>query len=137
MADEIRIGQISRIDYATGRIAVTYGDRDDSVTDLLPYLSFNNEYHMPKVEDYVAVMHLSTGAEMGIILGTYWDDGNPPPVSGKDIFRKDLSNEIGKAFLQHDPGTGELLIKADKITLQTQAGRLSISDLLQISELFK
>lgn len=130
MAEEIRIGKVSRIDYETGKIAVTYGDRDDSVTDLLPYLTFGGEYHMPKVEQYVAVMHLSTGAEMGVVLGGYWDVDNRPPVSGKDIFRKELSNEIGKAFMQHDPETGELTIKADKIKLQTEAGMITAAQII-------
>lgn len=130
MAEEIRIGKVSRIDYETGKIAVTYGDRDDSVTDLLPYLTFGGEYHMPKVEQYVAVMHLSTGAEMGVVLGGYWDVDNRPPVSGKDIFRKELSNEIGKAFMQHDPETGELTIKADKIKLQTEAGTITAAQII-------
>jgi len=130
MAEEIRIGKVSRIDYETGKIAVTYGDRDDSVTDLLPYLTFGGEYHMPKVEQYVAVMHLSTGAEMGVVLGGYWDVDNRPPVSGKDIFRKELSNEIGKAFMQHDPETGELTIKADNIKLQTEAGTITAAQII-------
>ena len=137
MAEEIRIGKVSRIDYATGRIAVTYGDRDDSVTDLLPYLTLGGEYHMPQVEQYVAVVHLSTGAEMGVVLGGYWDIDNRPPVSGKDFFRKELSNEIGRAFFQHDPETGELIIKADKIKLQTADGTITAKELLQVGELFK
>lgn len=131
MADEIRIGKVSRINYATGTIAVTYCDRDDSVTDLLPYLTLGGEYHMPKIEQYVAVVHLSTGAEMGIVLGGYWDADNPPPVYGKDVFRKDLSNIIGRAYLQHDPETGELLIKADKIKLQTEAGTVTAAQIIE------
>lgn len=130
MAAEFRIGKVSRIDYATGRIAVTYPDQDESVTDLLPFLSFGGEYHMPKIEQYVAVAHLSTGEEMGVVLGTYWDEDAPPPVSGKDIFRKELSNEIGKAFLQHDPETGELTIKADKVKIQTEAGTVTAAEII-------
>lgn len=130
MADEIRIGKVSRINYATGTIAVTYCDRDDSVTDLLPYLTLGGEYHMPKIEQYVAVVHLSTGAEMGIVLGGYWDADNPPPAYGKDFFRKDLSNTIGKAYLQHDPDTGELVIKADKIKLQTEDGTITAAEII-------
>ena len=135
MAGEIRIGKVSRIDYETGRIAVMYPDQDDSVTDLLPFLNFGGEYHMPKVEQYVAVAHLSTGEEMGIILGPYWDEDNLPPVSGKDLFRKDLSNEAGRAYLQHDPDTGELLLKADQITLQTQAGTVTAAQIIAAIEI--
>ena len=50
MADRtIRIGKVSSVDYGSGMIKVTYPDLDNSVTDDLPYLTFNDEYKMPKV----------------------------------------------------------------------------------------
>ena len=130
MAAEIRIGKVSRINYATGMIAVTYPDQDDSVTDLLPFLTFGGEYHMPKVEQYVAVIHLSTGAEMGIVLGPYWDDDNPPPVYGKDFFRKEFSNTVGAAYMEHDPDEEELTIKAGKIKFKTDAGTVTVAEII-------
>lgn len=127
---EFRIGKVSRINYKTGQIAVTFPDQDESVTDLLPFLTFGGEYHMPKIEQYVAVMHLSTGEEMGVVLGPYWDDDDPPAFWGKDFFRKEFSNEIGKAYMQHDPDEGELTIKADKIKLQTDAGTITVAEII-------
>ena len=48
MADRtIRIGKVSSVDYGSGMIKVTYPDLDNSVTDDLPYLTFNDEYKMP------------------------------------------------------------------------------------------
>lgn len=61
MADRtIRIGKVSSVDYGSGMIKVTYPDLDNSVTDDLPYLTFNDEYKMPKVGASVLVVHLST-----------------------------------------------------------------------------
>ena len=117
MAAEIRIGKVSRINYATGMIAVTYPDQDDSVTDLLPFLTFGGEYHMPKIEQYVAVIHLSTGAEM-------------PPVYGKDFFRKEFSNTAGAAYMEHDPDEEELTIKAGKIKFKTDAGTVTVAEII-------
>ena len=43
MADRtIRIGKVSSVDYGSGMIKVTYPDLDNSVTDDLPYLAFND-----------------------------------------------------------------------------------------------
>ena len=131
MADLIRLGRVSSIDYETGQIAVMYTDRDDSVTSMIPYLTFNNEYHMPKPEDYVAVMHLSTGAEMAIVLGTYWDEENLPAETGKDLYLKEFSNTPGKAYMKHEPSDGELEIRADKIRLVTEAGSVSVAQIIE------
>lgn len=128
MASEIRIGRVSRIDYKNGLIAVTYGDRDESVTDMLPYLSFNGEYHMPKVEQYVLVVHVSTGEELGIVLGSYWHDGDPPAASGKDVYRKEFSNTHGKAYAQHSGGA--FTLKADSIRFKTSAGSISVAEII-------
>lgn len=68
MADRtIRIGKVSSVDYGSGMIKVTYPDLDNSVTDDLPYLTFNDEYKMPKVGASVLVVHLSNGSAMGIV----------------------------------------------------------------------
>ena len=102
MADRtIRIGKVSSVDYGSGMIKVTYPDLDNSVTDDLPYLTFNDEYKMPKVGASVLVVHLSNGSAMGIVAGTYWNSSHRPPVSGKGVYRKDMAQAIGEAFLQY------------------------------------
>ena len=65
-----------------GLIKVLYQDRDETVTDELPILTFNDEYKMPKIGAYVATVHLSNGSEAGYVLGTFWD-GSSPPAKGK------------------------------------------------------
>ena len=71
MADTIRFGKVSNIDYETGCMEITYEDRGDSVTDMIPMLA-NAGYKMPQVGETVAVAHNSNGEEEGIVLGTVW-----------------------------------------------------------------
>ncbi len=49
---EFRIGYVSSIDYENGLCEVHYPDRDDTVTEKVPFIS-NREYRMPEVEDLV------------------------------------------------------------------------------------
>ena len=130
MADRtIRIGKVSSVDYNNGMIKVTYPDLDNSVTDSLPYLTFNDEYKMPKVGTSVLVAHLSNGSAAGVIIGTYWNKSNNPPVSGKEMYRKDLAQAIGEAFLQY--GSDGLTIHAPSITLSTESKSITIDEIIE------
>ena len=75
MNNNIRIGKISAIDYASGLVRVVYHDKDDAVTGLIPLLS--SEYFMPQVGDQVIVL---------------------------DLYRKELSHENGKAYIRYEGG---------------------------------
>lgn len=79
---ENRIGTVSSVDPKTGMVSVLYEDRDGAVTDLLPYATFNDEYKLPQQGAKVIVMHLSNGSEMGIVLGTYWNESNAAGAPG-------------------------------------------------------
>ena len=74
---ELRIGKVSSIDYDHGMIRVVYTDRDKAVTKPLPVLTFNDEYKMPKVGQYVLVGHLSNGTEAAYVMGTFWNAAHP------------------------------------------------------------
>ena len=136
MADRtIRIGKVSSLDYGSGMIKVTYPDLDNSVTDDLPFLTFNDEYKPPKVGSSVLVVHLSNGSSMGIVAGTYWNSSNKPPVSGKGVYRKDLAQAIGEAFLQYSGSTlqiraPEIKIDASRITLSTKSGSITVAEII-------
>lgn len=122
MAEEIiRIGKVSSVDYDKGMIKVLYEDRDDSVTNDLPYIT-NGEYRMPNIDDMVLVLHLSNGTSMGIVMGTFWNGIDKPAESGKGLYRKELGLIQGEAFLRYNSATKELLIKADTINLETKNG---------------
>lgn len=111
--EPVRIGRISSINYADGTCRVVYNDHDRSVTTELPLLCTTaREYFMPRVDDMVAVLHLSNGQQFGLILGMYWKDGNRPTESGEGLFRKDLDRD-GKCYIRYDAKTGKLLIHND------------------------
>lgn len=149
MDGTFRIGQVSKVDYKTGMISVVYKDmngEDDVTTDLIPYIALNNEYHMPSVEDYVAVLHLSNGFETGLVLGRFWNGKNKPPINGKDKYRKDFSNKTGKSYFERDPEKqrhkfktdsktdveigGALNIKAENIILSDNSGSATLAQII-------
>lgn len=127
---EIRIGKVSKVDYKNGQVAVVFDDLDGEVTDLLPCATFNNEYHMPAVEDYVLVVHFSNGVEAGVVLGTCWSEENKPPVKGKDLYRKDYSNKLGTAYTKYDPQARRLTIKADHITFEAEGRSVTLAQII-------
>ena len=94
-----RIGTVSSIDPETGMVSVMFNDRDNEVTELLPYATFNDEYKLPQLGAKVVVLHLSNGGEMGIILGTYWNEYNTAGNPG--TFHKDLG---GGAYINYKDG---------------------------------
>lgn len=128
MSDLIRVGCVSKINYAAGTIEVTYPDRDDAVTDPFPVLSFNDEYKMPDIGDDVLVLHLSNGSALGLVLGPYWNEDNKPQVSGKDVYRKELSRTPGKAYVQFKDGTVDL--RGPAVRLTCSSGSITVAQLL-------
>ncbi len=121
--EPFRIGRISSVDYENGTCRVVYNDKDNSVTTEMPLLCMTaREYFMPRVDDIVAVLHLSNGQQFGLILGMYWKDNNRPVECGEGLFRKDLDRE-GKCYIRYDANTGELKIHNDgKIVVEGVSG---------------
>lgn len=123
MEKTVRIGRVSSINYASGMVRVTYPDRDDSVTAELPVLSYTDEYKMPSVGSQVLVLHLSNGAAAGVCLGHYWNNSNTPPVSGENVFRKELGQTFGEAYMEYK---GEkLTIYADNIEIKGSSVKIN------------
>ena len=98
----IRIGRVSSVNYDEGMISVTYPDLDDSTTDEFPVFSFTDEYKMPGIGQEVLVIHLSNGQSAGIVMGRIWNRENVPPRSGEGIFRKELGDLYGEAYIEYD-----------------------------------
>lgn len=101
MEDSIRFGKVSNINYKTGCMEVTYEDREDSVTDMIPMLA-NAGYKMPKVGDTVVVAHNSNGEEEGVVLGTTWGENENPPEGAQNLYRQDFDDKPGKCYLRYD-----------------------------------
>ena len=113
---EFRIGYVSSIDYENGLCEVHYPDRDDTVTEKVPFIS-NREYRMPEVEDLVAVLHPGDSPEDAVVLGTIWNVKIKPAEGKKGIYRKEYSNKNGEAYRKFDADAKELTdkVKGKKI----------------------
>lgn len=108
MSSEVRLGNVSSIDYENGLCEVTYPDRDDTVTEMVPFLS-RREYMMPEVDDLVVVLHPGDSPEDAVVLGTIWNKKIKPAEGKEKIFRKEYCNEDGKAYRKFDANAKELL----------------------------
>lgn len=135
MSSEVRLGNVSSIDYENGLCEVTYPDRDDTVTEMVPMLS-NREYRMPEVDDLVVVLHPGDSPEDAVILGTVWNE-KIKPVEGKEkVFRKEYSNEDGKAYRKFDANAKELLdfvdgkkiLKAKSLEVKVGSTTVTVSE---------
>lgn len=98
--DYLRIGKISSYNYENGTASITYEDKGSSTTAQMSLLAW--EYWLPKVGDQVLVAHLSNGTCAAVILGPVWHDGHRPPEGFDGLFRKEYSNQAGKAYERYD-----------------------------------
>ena len=118
-----RIGRVSKVNYESGKVRVTYPDRDGMVTDELPVACLSGEYRMPTVGDEVFVAHLSSDKNTGIVIGRYWDNSNVPAETGKDVFRKELGSEPGAAYIK---------CVDDEIVFHDKNGTVSLADIIAV-----
>lgn len=135
MSSEVRLGNVSSIDYENGLCEVTYPDRDDTVTEMVPVLS-NREYRMPEVDDLVVVLHPGDSPEDAVILGTIWNEKIKPAEGKEKVFRKEYCNEDGKAYRKFDANAKELLdfvdgkkiLKAKSLEVKVGSTAVTISE---------
>lgn len=135
MSSEVRLGNVSSIDYENGLCEVTYPDRDDTVTEMAPMLS-NREYRMPEVDDLVVVLHPGDSPEDAVILGTIWNEKIKPAEGKEKVFRKEYCNEDGKAYRKFDANAKELLdfvdgkeiLKAKSLEVKIGSATVTISE---------
>lgn len=127
----IRTGRISSVDYDSGMVSVLYKDRDNSVTDKIPFLSMNGEYKMPNIDDIVLVLNLSNGSSMGIVIGTFWSTCNKPVETGAGLYRKELGSKPDESYIKYKDGT--VTIKADNIILDSKSAEIKTLNAISIN----
>lgn len=135
MSSEVRFGNVSSIDYEAGKCEVTYPDRDDTVTEMVPFLS-NGEYQTPEVDDLVLVLHPGESPEDAVVVGTVWNEKNKPPEGKEKVYRKDYANSRGKAYRKFDANAKELtdyvdgkkILKAKSLEIQVGGATVTISE---------
>ena len=126
MSSEVRFGNVSSIDYEAGKCEVTYPDRDDTVTEMVPFLS-NGEYQTPEVDDLVLVLHPGESPEDAVVVGTVWNEKNKPPEGKEKVYRKDYANSRGKAYRKFDANAKKIL-KAKSLEIQVGGATVTISE---------
>lgn len=135
MSSEVRFGNVSSIDYEAGKCEVTYPDRDDTVTEMVPFLS-NGEYQTPEVDDLVLVLHPGESPEDAVVVGTVWNEKNKPLEGKEKVYRKDYANSRGKAYRKFDANAKELtdyvdgkkILKAKSLEIQVGGATVTISE---------
>lgn len=116
MANLIRTGRVSSIDYQAGTFEVTYFDRGQSVTQKINAIS-NGEYKMPNIGQMVSVIHNSNGTAAACSMGTIWNAANRPVEGYKGLFRKEYGTEPGQAFSRYDANTGVFTMTVGKVII--------------------
>ena len=124
MSAEIRVGKVSSIDYPSGMIRVVYHDKDNDVTRPIPL--FSSEYAMPPVGALVAVVHLSNGAEAGVVLGRPWSAKLTPPEGFEGLYRKDFDLTPGQCYFRYDAAGPESLFHTEGDATITVSGKLTL-----------
>ncbi len=117
----IRIGRVSSVNPESGMVSVTYPELDDSTTVDLAVFSFTDEYKMPGIGQEVLVLHLSNGQTAGIVMGRIWNLRNVPPNAGGSIFRKELGQSYGEAYIEYNG--------SDMILKDRNAGEIRLSQI--------
>lgn len=116
MANLIRTGRVSSIDYQAGTFEVTYFDRGQSVTQKINAIS-NGEYKMPNIGQMVSVIHNSNGTAAACSMGTIWNAANRPAEGYKGLFRKEYGTEPGQAFSRYDANTGVFTMTVGNVVI--------------------
>lgn len=99
----MRIGKVTNIFPATGKVKVIYED-ERSASLPLAMLTMNQEYHMPAIGDKVVTYHMENGSSKGFVLGTYYGGGMQPMANSG--YRKDFgggayASSNGGSYLLH------------------------------------
>lgn len=132
---EVRVGYVSSIDYENGLCETHYPDRDDTVTEMVPFLS-NREYRTPEVEDMVLVLHPGDSPEDAVVVGTIWNEKIKPAEGKKGIYRKEFSNKDGQAYRKFDANAKELtdhvdgkhILEAKSLEIKVGGATVTISE---------
>lgn len=81
----VRVGTVSTIQPDAGTVTVSIPDADDLLSYTLPVLFAKTQddkyYHMPDTGEHVLCVFLPLGLEQGFVLGAFYSQADPVPVS--------------------------------------------------------
>lgn len=85
----IRVGEVTSVDAASHKAAVTFDDDDGQTSGMLPVIipnSLENHDHcLPDIGEDVLCIFLPTGTEEGFILGSFYAGNVTTPESSVDV----------------------------------------------------
>lgn len=85
----IRVGEVTIVDAATHKAAVTFDDDDGQTSGMLPVLIpntlENHDHCLPDIGEDVLCLFLPTGTEEGFILGSFYAGNVTTPESSADV----------------------------------------------------
>jgi phage baseplate assembly protein gpV len=125
----VRIGQVSSVNTAAATARVLCDDRDALVSMELPVLQLGTagvqSYLLPAPGERVLCLFLGSGVEQGFIVGSFYDDDNPPPVSGEVIYLRVASD----CFVLVNKSTKEVIVSTSgKVSITAADGVYIIGD---------
>lgn len=128
---QIKHGIITEIDEAKATAKVTFPDDDDLVSYDLPVIhhsmGFAKYYSMPAIGMTALCAFLAeSGMEDGFIIGSFYNDKNPPGKSGKTHY---VAFDDG-ALIEYDED-------AQKMTLKSGGGGIVLDDDVTINKTLK
>ncbi|WP_160044714.1 phage baseplate assembly protein V [Paenibacillus sp. USDA918EY] len=108
LAELVKIGECSTVDFETGTITATFPDRQDKVSRDIPVLfagGFGTGNGMPKEGDTVLCLMLGNGKSNGVCLGVI-PDAVPGTADQQGVYFEDGS------YVYYDRSQKKLMVKA-------------------------
>lgn len=125
----VRIGKVTNVYPAKGKIKVLYEDRNQASAEI-SMLTFGNEFSMPSVGDMVVTLHMENGMSRAFCLGTYWNDSKLPRTTS--AYKKDLG---GGAYIERNDS--QVIVHAPTLIFSTDSGTISLETLMGLEERIK
>lgn len=110
----IRIGKITSVDEKKHTARVLFTDRDEMVSWDLPVLVPSTvdpqDYCLPVENTDVVCVFLPNGQQQGFIIGAFYTDENPPPITDRKNYLRKFKDGTK---IEVDKATRAVRIKAE------------------------
>ncbi|ADO83705.1 phage baseplate assembly protein V [Ilyobacter polytropus] len=128
----VRYGEISKVNYSTGTVRVTFPDtgiQSGEYLVLTPRTSKDKFWNMPCIDEAVVCLCSPFSNNKGIVLGSYYQAKDTPPASDNRI--KYLLED--ENFLEYNRETKTLKFKSDNIVFESSSKITCTTPLVECS----
>ena len=108
MLDVINEGVVSEVDAEKHAVRVTYPDKNNLVSGLLPVITLfaynNKSYALPEVGERVLVVSASNGGMSGggYVVGSLYTADNKPTTTDENIYRLEITEDEGTTAIEYN-----------------------------------